>query len=241
LKKLVVAPVMAEVEFMAKQSRSVTEGGGLTLDHGPRTVLGALKRQGPSDAASLASGLKITRTAVRQHLYTLAEAKLVTFAEESRPLGRPAKIWSLTQEANTFFADSHGDLTVAFVHSTGELFGKEGLAKVVEHCTERQVDAYDERIPRNAPLRRRLDTLVKIRNEEGFMAELQQNRDGTFDLIENHCPIAKLASACRLFCDAELRLFQCLLGKQAEITRSEHMAAEGKRCSYLIVPNTRKK
>ncbi len=229
---------MAEVEFMAKQSCLATEGGGLALNHGPRTVLRALKRQGPSDAASLATGLKITRTAVRQHLYTLAEAKLVTFAEESRPLGRPAKIWSLTQEANAFFADTHGDLTVAFVRSTEELFGEEGLAKVVEHCTERQVDAYEERIPRNAPLRRRLETLVKIRDEEGFMADLQRNRDGTFLLIENHCPIAKLANACRLFCDAELRLFQCLLGEEAEISRSEHMAAEGKRCSYLIVPKS---
>ena len=129
---------MVEFEFMEKQSRLATEGG-LTLDHGPRTVLHALKRRGPSDVASLAQELKVTRTAVRQHLYTLAGSKLVAFEEESRPLGRPAKVWSPTQEANAFFADSHGDLTVAFVHSAAEIFGEEGLAKVVDHCTERAV------------------------------------------------------------------------------------------------------
>ncbi len=73
------------------------------------------------------------------------------------------------------------------------------------------------------------------------MADLKSKRDGTFLLIENHCPIAKLAGACRHFCDAELHLFQHLLRDQAEVTRSEHMAAEGQRCTYTIEPKTRKR
>ena len=37
--------------------------------------------------------------AVRQHLYALQQEKLVTAEERPVPIGRPAKFWSLTKEA----------------------------------------------------------------------------------------------------------------------------------------------
>lgn len=37
--------------------------------------------------------------AVRQHLYGLADEKLVTSEEEARPMSRPAKLWRLTPAA----------------------------------------------------------------------------------------------------------------------------------------------
>lgn len=127
-------------------------GGDSNLDAGPRSVLQALKRLGPSDVASLATALKVSRPAVRHHLYALAKENLVTSTEEARPIGRPAKIWSLTPNANDFFVDRHGDLTLAFVQSAEELLGEQGLIRIVEHCTRQQVDAYQEKIPKKAPL-----------------------------------------------------------------------------------------
>ncbi|WP_289141310.1 hypothetical protein [uncultured Brevibacillus sp.] len=53
--------------------------------------------------------------AVRQLLYDLQKQKLVNFTEESRAMGRPAKMWAVTLEANRLFPDGYADLTVIAV------------------------------------------------------------------------------------------------------------------------------
>ena len=82
-----------------------------------RAILDLLKQEGPRDAQGLAERLGVTAMAVRQHLYDMAEQELVTYAEEARPVGRPAKIWRLTAAADGFFPDGHAELTVGLIDS----------------------------------------------------------------------------------------------------------------------------
>ncbi len=56
-----------------------------------RAIVQLLKQEGRLDAETLAVRLGITAMAVRQHLYALQDEQLVTYQEESRPMGRPAK------------------------------------------------------------------------------------------------------------------------------------------------------
>jgi predicted ArsR family transcriptional regulator len=66
------------------------------------------------------------------------------------------------------------------------------------------------------------------------MAEVQPQPDGSFLLIENHCPICAAANACSKLCDAEFDVFQAILGKTAAIERTEHMLEGDRRCVYRI-------
>ena len=70
-----------------------------------RAILKLLKLEGAMDALALASRLNVTAMAVRQHLYALQEEQLVTYQEESRSMGRPAKLWQLTPAANNLFPE----------------------------------------------------------------------------------------------------------------------------------------
>ena len=79
-----------------------------------------------------------------------------------------------------------------------------------------------------------MEALVSIRNEEGFMAEVQRQPDGSFLLIENHCPISAAAKACPRLCDAEMEVFHAILGEDVAIERAEHMVAGARRCVYRI-------
>jgi len=78
-----------------------------TPDPGPnktrRAVVKLLKSEGAMDAAKLAKRLGLTAMAVRQHLYELQREKLVSAEERPVPLGRPAKYWRLTREADRLF------------------------------------------------------------------------------------------------------------------------------------------
>jgi len=197
-------------------------------------ILRLLKQQGPRDAEALASHLGISAMAVRQHLYALHTQKLVTYQEQPRPVGRPAKMWSLTPAADPFFPDAHAALTVNLLNAAEQTFGEESVKRVVLQCAQQQLKTYKSRIPARASLPKRLETLISIRNEEGYMAEVHRQQDGSFLLIENHCAISGAAKVCPKLCDAELEVFRAILGEGVVIERTEHMMMGARRCAYRI-------
>src|SRR6266699_5010131 len=92
-----------------------------------RRIVKLLKTEGATDSASLARRLNVTAMAVRQHLYALQEEKLVTAEERPVPIGRPAKYWHLTKDADRLFPDAYAELSVALINSVGETFGAAGI------------------------------------------------------------------------------------------------------------------
>lgn len=188
-----------------------------------RAIVKLLKQDGPLDAEALASRFNITAMAVRQHLYALQKEGLVTYQEESRPMGRPAKLWELTPAADRFFPDRYAELTLGLINSMKEAFGQEGLDRLLEVRTREQIQAYQAIVPRNTSLQQRLNALAEQRTEEGYMAEVQAQADGTFLLSEKHCPICAVATACTGLCRMELEIFQAALGEDVTIERIEHI------------------
>lgn len=199
-----------------------------------RAVLELLKWNGPQDAATLAARLGVSAMAVRQHLYALAEEKLVAHEEEARPMGRPAKLWRLTPAADELFPNAHADLTVSLIASVRSAFGPAGIERLIAARTREQIAAYRAQIPRGAPLRRRLEALAKLRTREGYMAEVKAEPDGTLLLIENHCPICLAARSCTQLCAGELSAFQGVLGRRVRVERVDHILAGARRCAYRV-------
>jgi predicted ArsR family transcriptional regulator len=82
----------------------------------------------------------------------------------------------------------------------------------------------------------RAASLAVLREAEGYMAEVQQEPDGSLLLVENHCPICSAARACQNFCRSELAVFQRVLGPDLRVERVEHQLAGARRCAYRIAP-----
>jgi predicted ArsR family transcriptional regulator len=201
-----------------------------------RAVLELLKQEGASDSSALAARLGVSPMAVRQHLYGLRDERLVTYDEEARPLGRPAKLWRLTPEADRLFTDGHAELTVGLLGAMRDAFGEAGLGRLLGARTRQQVAAYAGRVPARGPLRRRLEALAKLRTSEGYMAEVRPLGDGAFAFIENHCPICAAATACSGLCNSEIEVFRRVLGDDVTVEREEHILAGARRCAYRVAP-----
>lgn len=198
-------------------------------------VLFHLKTKGPQTAAQLARRLEVTPMAVRQHLAALAADGLVASADERRKVGRPARIWSLTDAAARRFPDAHSDLTVDLLRAVRATFGDDGLQRLVTERGRQQRAAYAARMPEGpATVEEKVATLAAIRAEEGYMAEWSRDGDGAWLLLENHCPICAAATACQGLCRDELDLFRALLGGDVDVTRTEHLLAGARRCAYRI-------
>jgi predicted ArsR family transcriptional regulator len=198
-------------------------------------ILHLLKGKGPQSATDLARRLKVTPVAVRQHLAVLEEDGLVAYDETPSGVGRPARVWRLTDASREHFPDSHGELVVDLLAAMRQAFGDEGLDQLVAARTKAQKAAYRARIPAaRAPLAKKVAALTAIRKDEGYMAEWSRQRDGSFLLIENHCPICAAAEVCQGLCLGELELFRSVLGRGVKVERTEHLLAGARRCVYRI-------
>lgn len=201
-------------------------------------ILFYLKTKGPQTAAAIARRLGVTPMAVRQHLYALESGGLVSWEDRPAPVGRPARHWILTSSASGRFPDSHAELIVGLLDAVRSAFGEPGLEKLIHERLAQQSSRYRARLPGpRAPLERRIAALVSVRKEEGYMAEWSREADGSFSLIENHCPICDAAKTCQRICGSELDLFREVLGKSVGVERTEHMMDGARRCVYRIRNN----
>src|SRR6202040_1668398 len=222
-------PPIASKRRAGAKSPAVAGSSGATDPRSRRAILELLKWHGPQDARTLAGRLEITAMAVRQHLYSLAEDRLVTSDEEPRPMGRPAKLWRLTPAADELFPNAHAELTVSLVQSMRETFGERGVDRLIAARTRSQIEAYRAQIGDGGSLRERLEALAGLRAREGYMAEVREEKGGAFLLIENHCPICAAARACTNLCAGELRVFQQVLGPGVTVERIDHILAGARR------------
>jgi predicted ArsR family transcriptional regulator len=186
------------------------------------------------DSAKLAARLELTPMAIRQHLYTLEREKLVDVETRPGPIGRPAKYWRLTPEANRLFPEAYAELSVSLINSVNEAFGPSGMTRLLDARMAKQQQDYSARVDRSVELKKRLHQLAKVRTEEGYMAEVNPAGPNAFLFVENHCPICAAATACQGFCAIELELFRSVLGPDVTVEREEHIIGGDRRCAYRI-------
>lgn len=201
----------------------------------PERILFRLKTRGPASTAELARELGMTAEAARQQVQKLvAEGLIAGHAASSAPrAGRPRQDWDLTAAGHARFPDSHAQLTVQLIGSIRQLFGEQGMDKLIAQREEEMRADYQRHCAGIASLPKKLEKLAEIRSAEGYMARVE--KDGKdWLLVEDHCPICAAAQTCQGFCRSELQLFREVVGGEASVTREEHLPAGGRRCVYRI-------
>ena len=198
-------------------------------------ILILITTDGPQLAAAIGDALGISGEAARQQLSKMAEEGLVepvTVAAAGR--GRPRQLWHLTASGNRQFPDGHAELTANLLGTLVEQLGAAALDTVISAREAETLQRYREELSSADNLPTRVEALAGIRSREGYMADHWQEADGSFMLVENHCPICAAATVCAGFCRSELETFRAVLG--ADIERSEHILAGARRCAYRIMP-----
>lgn len=216
---------------MSYTSKSLDNSSALpTADR----ILFYLKTHGPVANTVLAKALGMTAEAARQQIQKLVAAGLIEGRQQaSSGVGRPHQDWALTDAGNRRFPDTHAQLSVQLIGSIRQLFGEEGLDRLIGQ-REAEARALYLQACDGVTLVERLEQLARIRSDEGYMARVEREGDDWL-LIEDHCPICAAARSCQGFCRSELQLFQEVLGPQVAVTRVEHVLSESRRCVYRVV------
>ncbi|HWA59741.1 MAG TPA: metalloregulator ArsR/SmtB family transcription factor [Caulobacteraceae bacterium] len=197
-------------------------------------ILSLIKTEGPKATLALAADLGVTRQAARQQLERLEADGLVLHDLERGGVGRPRRVWSLTEAAQARFPDGHAEALADVLEGVRAEFGEAGLSRVIARREAQVRAAYSEALAGLAGLEDRVRRLSDLRSAEGYMAECEVLPDGSLLLVENHCPICAAARACQGFCRSELAVFEAALGPEVEVTRVDHLLAGARRCAYEI-------
>lgn len=196
-------------------------------------ILMFLKMRGEVTSLLIAEELSITKEGARKHLLNLAQEGLIRSSVKSEGVGRPSTYYALTEKGLAQFPDTHADVTVQILKSVKNLLGENALDLLISDREKNTHERYEKLISKAKSLEQRLESLSKVRSEEGYMAEWK--KEGTdYFLIENHCPICAAATECQGFCRAELSNFQSLIGKEYTVERIDHIISGGQRCVYKI-------
>lgn len=195
-------------------------------------ILLLLKTEGPQLGAAVGEHLGISSEAARQQLTKLAEEGLTEpVAEPGSGRGRPKQLWQLTSAGHQTFPDGHAELTATLLTTLVGTLGEDALDAVISARETETVKRYREEISAS-DLAARVRQLATIRTREGYMADSWMEEDGSFMLVENHCPICAAAATCVGFCRSELETFRSILN--AKVERAEHILAGARRCAYRI-------
>ena len=193
-----------------------------------------LKTRGAQTAQALADTLHLTSMGVRRQLEAAEEKGLVSHVDTAGKVGRPVRLWQLTELGHARFPDRHAALTVDLIAQVRTLFGESAIDRLIDAREAASETAYRAAVDPDAPLPQRAAALALMRDAEGYMAEAQVAPDGSVLLVENHCPICAAARSCQNFCRSELDVFRRVLGPEVRVERVEHQLAGARRCAYRI-------
>ena len=187
----------------------------VTSDGPQRRILEALKVRGPLTARELAALRGGGAVAMRVHLRNLVASGLVAHEEERQSVGRPARRYRLTPAADALFPKHYDLLAVKLAETVAAELGEEALAQVLRRWLDELHRYLDAQLPKE--FEARLKALASHLSSFGFMASVHKQRGG-LAVVEQNCPIAKVASRFPQICAHEEALYRRVLGADVELT-----------------------
>ncbi|NJK50241.1 iron-sulfur cluster biosynthesis transcriptional regulator SufR [Candidatus Gracilibacteria bacterium] len=201
-------------------------------------ILQYLLKSSQATAHDLADDLDISPQAIRRHLKDLETEGLIEHYTVQVGMGRPQYIYRLSKQGRDRFPQGYSDFAVSFLDTLVETVGEKQVGEVLRKQWKRKAEEYQQCIG-TGTLHERVTKLVKLRQQEGYMAELllvEDNRKGTpekYILSEHHCAISEVAESFPSVCGHELEMFSAVL-PDCTVERTHWLNNGQHNCGYLI-------
>lgn len=196
-------------------------------------ILDILKRDQKHTVSELAELLQMTGVGVRKHLSTLEKSGLIGVEELRKPVGRPVRLFSLTEKADASFPKNYENIAVQFLEDIEDLYGEESVKRLFEKRKSRLYQVYSPAITGKKSNEDKAGALEQLQNEHGYMCRLNKISDGVFELVEYNCPIFAVANQFKFACNRETDLMKGVLGAES-VERIMCRTDGDAHCRFLI-------
>ncbi len=174
----------------------------------------------------------VSTNAIRRHLKELELDGSVVYVREQRGLGAPVYVYRLTPRGEALFPNRYENALKELLQHIEEKAGRGEINQLFVDQFKARADLLKTELA-DQPVEIRLQRLVRILTEEGYMAEWD-SRDGALRLAEHNCAIRAVAERYPEVCAAERRFLTEVLASQVE--RRTHITEGSNACEYAITP-----
>ncbi|MEL6813320.1 MAG: iron-sulfur cluster biosynthesis transcriptional regulator SufR [Cyanobacteria bacterium J06598_3] len=141
-------------------------------------ILRFLLKRGTATAGAMAEHLDVTPQAIRRHLKNLEASELIEHQVAQEGIGRPNHVYQLSRKGREHFPDQYDQFALSLLNTVADTMGPEHVSKLLKHQWQNKAKKYREKLG-SAPLKERMQTLVKLRQAEGYMAECHRATDSS--------------------------------------------------------------
>ncbi|MEM6867461.1 MAG: iron-sulfur cluster biosynthesis transcriptional regulator SufR [Cyanobacteria bacterium P01_C01_bin.121] len=205
-------------------------------------ILRFLLKQGTATAGAIAHHLSVTPQGIRRHLKNLESSGLIEHQTSQEGIGRPNHVYKLSRKGREHFPDQYDQFALSLLDTVADTMGPEHVGKLLKHQWQSKAKEYRKKLG-DAPLKERMQSLVKLRQAEGYMAEFYPAEDietdtteqSAFVITEYNCAIAHIAESYPTVCGHELAMFALAL-PDCSVERTHWLVNGEHQCGYLVKP-----
>lgn len=182
----------------------------------------------------LAEAVGINPISVRHHVTKLEAEGLVTSEEVRHGVGRPRRLYFLTENGMEQFPTRYLRLTVRLLQQLKDTLPEKMVSDLFAQVADELVSDYASELDLdNLPLEERLDIVKELLGLEGFTIEWERKDDG-YHILESSCPYYHIGQSHPEICAVDQTLISSVLSVPVE--KIKCILNGDSNCTY-IVPN----
>lgn len=196
-------------------------------------ILHTIKQSPQSTVEELAEAADISPVTVRHHLNALQAEGTIEAASIRRKVGRPYYVYSLSEKGQELFPKRYVRLTSRLLDEMKGRFPEHVISEIFEGIVDTLLCEHRGEFE-SLTLEQRLDYLVQMLSEEGFLSTWERTAEG-YRLTEYSCPYLSIGSTHAEVCNFDKRLMSGVL--QLETHQESCILHGANNCQFVIITN----
>lgn len=193
-------------------------------------ILDAIKQSNEATVESLANVADVSPVTVRHHLNSLQAEGLLETRSIRRKVGRPYYVYSLSDQGHELFPQRYMRLSSRLLDELKANFPAGTVDILFNNVVQQIVDDHRKDFE-HLSVERRLDYLVGLLADEGFLATWESS-DDKYVLIEYSCPYYSVGQKHDEVCTLDRRLVQIVL--DTDVEQESCMLHGDSRCQFTF-------
>ncbi len=193
-------------------------------------ILNYLREKGAADVNELAETLGLSPVTIHYHINVLQRDGLLETRAVRQGVGRPRNVFTLRDSAFEKFPQSYHRLSDRLLEILKSRMTEADIQALFEHIGE-EIATEHAMTLQGKPLEQKIEILVDLLGEEGFMSRLEKV-GADFVLTQVNCPYQYVATRHPEVCELDLQLMNTALG--TKVSRGACVANGDAVCTFHI-------
>ena len=198
-------------------------------------ILQHLRERGQASAQELSKVLGMSPVSIHYHLNVLQREGLVEPQPVRRNVGRPHYVYSLRDSARELFPQSYHRLADRLLDELKSRMSEQEISELFVRIAS-DIAAEHAAALEGKTLEQKIDTLVELLGEEGFLARVEKV-GGQFRLTQYGCPYYYVVERHPEVCQIDLNLISTTL--MAHVEREGCVLHGDDVCTFVVKAETR--